>query len=75
MTDDGIEIRIRAWANALTGCRPCRFVIRHTKRTWFRLSRTERNRILRGEDVRAVPRVHYRLTRATRAILAARTAD
>lgn len=70
MSDDSDEIvlRLRSYVN-LAPRRVYRVVIRHTKRTWFRLSRADRNRIRRGEDGRdvwAVPAVKFRRTRAMR---------
>ena len=50
--DDGIMITFCSWSNCVVHSPACRFVIRHTNRSWFRLSRADRNRIRRGEPVR-----------------------
>ena len=66
VNDDGsITFTLRAWAYVEP--EPTyRFVIRHTARSWFRLSRADRNRLKRGEEVRCPWCGPYRRTRKMR---------
>lgn len=67
MSDDAVNVTIRAWFTVAprTGVLA---IVRHTSRSWFRLSRADRNRLRRGDIVRdSAPFPRYRRTRAMRA--------